>query len=224
MVDQEGEKESDGKQEAKVDVEVLLQSIRQMTQAVKSVVKRRSEETDEGKKETGTEMREEIVELGVVERRQAGRIGLESAECEIGESAGDWGHLYGLECCAACGRNPFECRCRDVVRSKVKRDGERGEKRMREGRMRDLENTMDWTWEQRTGSSLDRHMRDLREEMIETSLRIERLERAMPLGCKESGSSSGGGEWALWSGAWWGRTKMRMNSANRAISRERQVR
>ena len=46
-------------------------------------------------------------------------------------------------------------------------------------------------------------------------MRIERLERAMPLGCEELGSSSGGGEWAWWSGAWWVKTKMRMNSANR---------
>ena len=52
-------------------------------------------------------------------------------------------------------------------------------------------------------------------EMAEMSLRIERLERAMPLRCEESGSSSGGGEWAWWSGALWVRTKMRMNSANR---------
>ena len=42
-------------------------------------------------------------------------------------------------------------------------------------------------------------MRNLREKMAEMSLRVERLERIMPLGCEESGSSSGGGEWALWS-------------------------
>ena len=46
-------------------------------------------------------------------------------------------------------------------------------------------------------------------------LRVERLERRMPLGCEESESSSGGGEWAWWSGAWWVKTKTRMNSASR---------
>ena len=59
-------------------------------------------------------------------------------------------------------------------------------------------------------------MRNLREEIAEMSLRIERLERNMPLG-------SGEGEWAWWSGAWWVKTKMKMNSASmrkvhRAIS------
>ena len=70
-------------------------------------------------------------------------------------------------------------------------------------------------WETRNESSLGGCMRDLRVEMTEIALRIERLERAMPLGCEESGSSSGGGEWAWWSGAWWVKTKMKMNSANR---------
>ena len=51
--------------------------------------------------------------------------------------------------------------------------------------------------------------------MAEMSLRVERLERNTPLGCEESGSSSGGGEWAWWSGAWWVKTNMRMNSASR---------
>ena len=74
---------------------------------------------------------------------------------------------------------------------------------------------MDWEWEKGNGSSLDGHFRNLREEMAEMSLRIELLERAIPLGCEESGSSSGGEEWAWWSGAWWVKTKMRMNSANR---------
>ena len=47
------------------------------------------------------------------------------------------------------------------------------------------------------------------------SCRVERLERNMPLMCEESESSSGGGEWAWWSGAWWVKTKTRMNSASR---------
>ena len=63
--------------------------------------------------------------------------------------------------------------------------------------------------------AVDEQMRNLQEEMAEMSLWVERLERNMPLGCEESGSSSGGREWAWWSGAWWVKTKMRMNSANR---------
>ena len=58
-------------------------------------------------------------------------------------------------------------------------------------------------------------VRNIREEMAEMSLRVERLERNMPLGCEESGSSSGGGEWVWWSGAWWVKTKTKMNSASR---------
>ena len=42
-----------------------------------------------------------------------------------------------------------------------------------------------------------------------------RKREGMPLGCEESGSSSGGGEWAWWSGAWWVKTKTKMNSASR---------
>ena len=63
-------------------------------------------------------------------------------------------------------------------------------------------------------SAVDEQMRNLREKMVEMSLRVERLERNMPLGCEESGSSSGGGEWAWWSGASV-KTNMRMNSASR---------
>ena len=74
---------------------------------------------------------------------------------------------------------------------------------------------MDWEWETGTEPSLDGHLKILREEMVELSLQIERLERGMPFGCEESGSSSGGGEWAWWSGALWVKTKMRINSANR---------
>ena len=58
-------------------------------------------------------------------------------------------------------------------------------------------------------------VRNIREEMAEMSLRVERLEKNMPLGCEESGSSSGGGEWVWWSGAWWVKTKTKMNSASR---------
>ena len=62
---------------------------------------------------------------------------------------------------------------------------------------------------------VDELVRNIQEEMAEMSLRVERLERNMPLGCEESESSSGGGEWAWWSGAWWVKTKTRMNSASR---------
>ena len=82
--------------------------------------------------------------------------------------------------------------------------------------------------ERKRGDELpvDEPVRNLREEMAEMSLRVERLERNMPLGCEESESSSGGGEWAWWSGAWWVKTKTRMNSASRrkvhrAISQSR---
>ena len=77
------------------------------------------------------------------------------------------------------------------------------------------DDAMDWEWEKGSEPSVDEQMRNLREEMAEMSLRVERLERNMPLGCEESGSSSGGGEWAWWSGAWWVKTNMRMNSASR---------
>ena len=63
--------------------------------------------------------------------------------------------------------------------------------------------------------SVDEQMRNIREKMAEMPLRVERLERNMPLGCEESGSSSGGGEWAWWSGAWWVKTNTKMNSASR---------
>ena len=77
------------------------------------------------------------------------------------------------------------------------------------------DDSMDWEWEKGNEPSVDEQMRNLREKMAEMSLRVERLERSMPLGCEESGSSSGGGEWAWWSGAWWVKTNMRMNSASR---------
>ena len=63
--------------------------------------------------------------------------------------------------------------------------------------------SMDWEWEKGNEPSMDEQMRNLREKMVGMSLRVERLERNMPLGCEESGSTSGGGEGAWWSGAWW---------------------
>ena len=50
----------------------------------------------------------------------------------------------------------------------------------------------DWEWEKRNEPSVDEQMSNLREKMAEMSLRVERLERNMLLGCEESGSSSGG--------------------------------
>ena len=74
---------------------------------------------------------------------------------------------------------------------------------------------MDWEWEKKDEPSVYEQMRNLREKMAEMSLRVERLERNMPLGCEESGSTSGGGERAWWSGAWWVKTNTKMNSASR---------
>ena len=75
------------------------------------------------------------------------------------------------------------------------------------------DDVMDCEWKRGDELSVDEPVRKLREEMAEMSLRVERLERNTPLGCEESESSSGGGEWAWWSGAWW--VKTRMNSASR---------
>ena len=150
-------------------------------------------------------------------------------EVEDGEKGSNWTglgteyefrDLFRPEHCAVCGGNLFECGRRDV-------DFEnKGEKRWREkGRSEKKErfnpeevvedNAMDREWEKGNELSSDGHPRNIREELAEMSLRIERLERAMPLGGEESGSSSGGGEWAWWGGAWWVKTKMKMNSANR---------
>ena len=74
---------------------------------------------------------------------------------------------------------------------------------------------MNCEWKKGNELLVDKLVRNLREEMAEMSLRVERLERNMPLGCEESGSSSGRGEWAWWSGAWWVKTKTKMNSASR---------
>ena len=77
------------------------------------------------------------------------------------------------------------------------------------------DDAMDWEWEKKDAPSVDEQMRNLRQKMAEMSLRVERFERNMPLGCEESGSSSGGGEWAWWSDAWWVKTNTKMNSASR---------
>ena len=77
------------------------------------------------------------------------------------------------------------------------------------------DNVMDCEWKKGNELQVDELVRHLREEMAEMLLRVERLERNMHLGCEESGSSSGGGEWAWWSGAWWVKTKTNMNSASR---------
>ena len=54
----------------------------------------------------------------------------------------------------------------------------------------------------------------MREEMAELSLRVDRLERVAWEGSGGS-SGSGGNEWVWWNGAWWIRTKSRMNSASK---------
>ena len=77
------------------------------------------------------------------------------------------------------------------------------------------DDVMDREWKKGGELSVDELVRNLREEMAEMSLRVERLERNMLLGCEESESGSGGGEWAWWSGAWWVKTKTGMNSASR---------
>ena len=67
---------------------------------------------------------------------------------------------------------------------------------------------------------LEDHLRGLREEMAEMSLRVERLERAMLWEGGGYSSGSSGNEWAWWNGAWWIKTKSRMNSASkRKVSR-----
>ena len=89
---------------------------------------------------------------------------------------------------------------------RVKEKRGRREKQEREEKDRDVErqegvefegatkdNTMDWEWEKWTGQAPEGY---LREEMAGMCLRIERFERTMPLGCEESGSGLGGGEWA----------------------------
>ena len=77
------------------------------------------------------------------------------------------------------------------------------------------DDAMDWEWEKGNEPSVDEQMRNLREKMAGMSVPVEKLERNMHLGCEESGSSSGGGEWAWWSGAWWVKTNMKMNSASK---------
>ena len=77
------------------------------------------------------------------------------------------------------------------------------------------EKTMYWEWEGRAEVNLKSCLRDLREELAEISLQVERLERAMPWESCGSSSSSGGSDWA-----WWVRTGAKMNSASkRRVSR-----
>ena len=83
------------------------------------------------------------------------------------------------------------------------------EKRRREERERERETG-------RTAKlDLEDHLRDLREEMAEMSLRVERLERAMPWEGSGYSSGSSGNEWVWWNGAWWIKTKSKMNSASK---------
>ena len=49
------------------------------------------------------------------------------------------------------------------------------------------DDAMDWEWEKKDEPSVDEQMRNLREKMAEMSLRVERLERNMPLGCESRG-------------------------------------
>ena len=123
------------------------------------------------------------------------------------ETRGDWSHLYGPEYCYVCGQNPFECGCLNVNFESWR------EKRRREDRER----------ERGIGKMFGTDQADvlnvMREEMAELSLRVERLERVAWEGSGGS-SGSGGNEWVWWNGAWWIRTKSRMNSASkRKVSR-----
>ena len=47
------------------------------------------------------------------------------------------------------------------------------------------DDAMDWEWDKGDESSVDEQMINLREDMVEMSLRVERLQRNMPLGCEE---------------------------------------
>ena len=81
--------------------------------------------------------------------------------------------VYGPEHCAACGGKE----------RREKNEGSNPEEVVEDF-------AMDWEWEKGNELSLDGHLRSLRGERAEMSLRIERLERAMPLGCQESGSGA----------------------------------
>ena len=123
------------------------------------------------------------------------------------ERRGDWSHLYGPECCSVCGQHPFEGGYLNVSLES------RWEKKRREEREREREGKT---------ARLDSedHLKDLREEMAEMSLRVERLERAVLWEGSGYSSGSSGNEWAWWNGAWWIKTKSRMNSASkRKVSR-----
>ena len=109
------------------------------------------------------------------------------------ERRGDWDHLYGPVCCSVCGQNPFECGCLNVSFES------RWEKKRREEREREMVD----------------HLKELREEMAEMSLQIEKLERGVLWERSGYSSGSSGNEWAWWNGAWWIKTKSRMNSASK---------
>ena len=78
------------------------------------------------------------------------------------------------------------------------------------------DDVMDCEWKRGDKLPVDEQVRNLREEMAEMSLRVERLERNMCLGCEESVRAvreevNGLGGVALW----WVKTKTKMNSASR---------
>ena len=50
--------------------------------------------------------------------------------CVKREMRGDWGHLYGPECCSVCGQNLFECGCLSVS-FESRREKQRREERER---------------------------------------------------------------------------------------------
>ena len=50
------------------------------------------------------------------------------------------------------------------------------------------DDVMDCEWKRGDKLPVDEQVRNLWEEMAEMSLRVERLERNMPLGCEESGA------------------------------------
>ena len=111
------------------------------------------------------------------------------------------------KCCSVCVQNPFECVCLNVSFES------RWEKTRREERERER---MGKT----AGLDPVDHLKELREEMAEMSLRVEKLERALLREGSGYSSGSSGNEWAWWNGAWWIKTKSRMNSASkRKVSR-----
>ena len=118
------------------------------------------------------------------------------------EGKGDWSHLYGPEFCSESGQNPFECGCLNVDNEST----EEKRRRERRERVRDM--------------LKEDPLRILQEEMADISLRVEKLERAMPLESCGSSGSSGGSEWAWWNNAWLIKAGSRVNSVGkRRVSR-----